>query len=276
VVVGEGDIRRGLRDGRGTVLVVDDERSYRVLLDMNLRRAGYRVVQAATGEEGLSALEQESPDLVILDLRLPDMEGEEICRRIRIHPSFRDLPVVMLTARADQINKIRGLQLGADDYVTKPFDVDELVARIGAVLRRARRRGGAPVGAVMPVAPPQPYAHGDLEIDVVRPRVAVKGVDVTCTPTEYRLLAVLVENAGKVLVQDELLRRVWGPGYEGEGALLHTAMWRLRRKLGDDPRRPRHLLSLRGVGYSLAAPVASDERHPFETGAGTPDSPATL
>jgi DNA-binding response OmpR family regulator len=271
VVLGEGDTRRGLREGRGTVLVVDDERSYRILLDMNLRRAGYRVVQAGTGQEGLAVLEQESPDLVILDLRLPDMEGEEVCRRIRIHPAFRDLPVVMLTARADQINKIRGLQLGADDYVTKPFDIDELVARIGAVLRRARRRGGLPTGGAVSTAPAAPYAHGDLEIDVVRPRVVVKGVDVICTPTEYRLLAVLVENAGKVLVQDELLRRVWGPGYEGEGALLHTAMWRLRRKLGDDPRQPRHLLSLRGVGYSLAAP---DERDPAESQPGAPEAPA--
>jgi DNA-binding response OmpR family regulator len=240
-------VRGGRR--RDCVLIIEDERSYRVLLEMNLRRTGYHVVQAGTGAEGLAAAASEGPDLVLLDMRLPDMDGDEVCAALRRQGS---VPIIMLTARAEQAQKVRGLQLGADDYVTKPFDVDELLARIAAVLRRARANRAA-------AAPPSAagvgvYRHGALEIDPAAPRVTIEGAEVPCSATEYRLLEILARNAGRVLVQEELLRQVWGPGYEQDAALLHTAIWRLRRKLEQDARQPEHLLSLRGVGYSLAAP----------------------
>jgi DNA-binding response OmpR family regulator len=223
-----------------TVLVIDDERRYRDLVEMNLSRRGYRVLLAADGLEGLNLLEQEAPDLVVLDLMLPDMDGYEVCRRIG---EQSDVPVIMLTARAEPAEKVRGLRVGADDYVTKPFSAEELLARVEAVLRRtqpARR------------AKPSAFECGDLRVDFEQHRVTRAGREVDLTPGEYRLLAQLAANAGRVLVQDELLRRVWGPEYADEPELLHTAVRRLRAKIEEDPATPRCVLTKRGVGYWLA------------------------
>jgi two-component system response regulator VicR len=220
------------------VLVVDDERRYRELLEMNLSRRGYRVVQAVDGLSALNAVEAEELDLVILDLKLPDMDGYEVCRRIREHSA---VPVIMLTARAEEEQKIRGLKLGADDYVTKPFSAGELLARVEAVLRRAE------AARTTNVAPA--FDGGDLHIDFDEHHVTLRGREVELSPGEYRLLEQLATNAGRVIVQDELLRRVWGPGYSGATALLQTAIRRLRRKIEDDPASPRHILTKRGVGY---------------------------
>ena len=225
-----------------SVLVVDDERRYRDLLDMNLSRRGYRVVQAADGLGALNVIEQETPDLVILDLMLPDMDGYEVCRRIRERSS---VPIIFLTARADDAEKVRGLQVGADDYVTKPFSAEELLARVEAVLRRTdnARAGEA-----------QTFEAGDLRVDLVRHQVTLRGVELDLTPTEYKLLAQLAANAGRVMVQEELLRRVWGPGYEGANELLHTAIRRLRVRIEDDPAAPRYIQTKRGIGYLLSKP----------------------
>ncbi len=203
------------------VLVVDDERRYRELLEMNLSRRGYRVLQA----------------------KLPDMDGYEVCRRIRERST---VPVIMLTARAEHEQKIRGLKLGADDYITKPFSAEELLARVEAVLRRteaARAPSGHPT-----------FDGGELHIDFDQRRVTLRGGEVELSPGEYRLLVQLAANAGRVMVQDELLRRVWGPGYSGATALLQTAIRRLRRKIEDDPASPQYILTKRGVGYVFATP----------------------
>jgi DNA-binding response OmpR family regulator len=223
-----------------TVLVVDDERRYRDLLEMNLSRRGYRVLQAADGLGALNLVESAQPDLVVVDLMLPDIDGYEVCRRIR---EYSAVPIIMLTARAEQSEKVRGLQTGADDYVTKPFGAEELLARIEAVLRRAATR--TDIAAI---------DIGELHIDRAEHRVTLRGEPVDLSAGEYRLLEQLAANAGHVIVQEELLRRVWGPGYSGDTALLQTAIRRLRTKIEDEPGVPTRVLTKRGIGYWLSKP----------------------
>ena len=222
-----------------SVLVVDDERRYRELLEMDLSRRGYRVLQAADGRTALEMVERHAPDLVILDLRLPDIDGYDVCRRIRERSS---LPIIMLTARAEDQEKVRGLLTGADDYVTKPFSAEELLARVAAVLRRSSGVDRPERGS---------FDHGPLHIDLGQQIVRVRGHEVDLTPTERGLLLQLAQNAGRVLVHEELLRRAWGPGYEGATELLHTAVRRLRRKIEDDPAFPQHVVTKRGLGYLM-------------------------
>ncbi len=224
-----------------SVLVVDDEPRYRELLDMNLTRRGYRVRHAVDGLGALNAVEAEEPSLVVLDLKLPDMDGYEVCRRIR---TYSRVPIIMLTARAEPAEKVRGLAAGADDYVTKPFSADELLARVDAVLRRAGSAHGSSLAMT--------FQSGDLHIDFAAHRVTVKGGPVELSAGEYRLLVELATNSGRVLLQDELLGRVWGPDYIGASALLQTAIRRLRRKIEADPSSPQHVLTKRGVGYQFA------------------------
>jgi DNA-binding response OmpR family regulator len=218
---------------------VDDERRYRELLELNFTRRGYRVTLAADGLAGLNALERDSPDIVILDLSLPDMDGLEVCRRIR---AYSQVPVIMLTARGEEVQKVRGLRAGADDYVTKPFGAEELLARVEAVLRRGRRDH---------VEAGETFHSGDLAIDFAHRQVSLAGRGVDLTATEYRLLEELARNAGRVVVQEELLRRVWGEGYRKDAAVLHTAIRRLRRKL-DNGDGARYILTRRGLGYVAA------------------------
>ncbi len=224
-----------------SVLVVDDEPRYRELLDMNLTRRGYRVRHAVDGLGALNAVEAEEPSLVVLDLKLPDRDGYEVCRRIR---TYSRVPIIMLTARAEPAEKVRGLAVGADDYITKPFSADELLARVDAVLRRAGSGQRSSLATT--------FESGDLHIDFAAHRVTVKGEQVGLSAGEYRLLVELTTNAGRVLLQDELLSRVWGPDYIGASALLQTAIRRLRRKIEEDPSSPRHVLTKRGVGYQFA------------------------
>ncbi len=225
------------------ILVVDDERRYRELIEMNLVRSGYAVALAADGLTALNSVEAEDPDLVILDIMLPDLDGYEVCRRIR---DFSDVPIIMLTAKAEQAHKVRGLQLGADDYVTKPFGADELLARVEAVLRRSQRAGTATAA--------NEFQSGDLAIDFSQHRVTVRNREAALSPGEYKLLACLASNAGRIVLQDDLLERVWGAAYGGEPELLHTAVRRLRQKIEDDPARPRYVLTKRGIGYWLPKP----------------------
>jgi DNA-binding response OmpR family regulator len=225
------------------VLVIEDDARYRELLEMNLKRRGHRVLLAPDGLTGLNLLERDTVDLVILDLMLPDIDGYQLCQRVR---SYSAVPIIILSAKAEEGHKVRGLHLGADDYVTKPFGAAELVARIEAVLRRNRH--------VPEVIAPR-YSSEDLVIEFGEHRVAVGGQEVHLTPQEYKLLYHLARNPGRVLVQDELLRRVWGVGYESQAELLHTTVRRLRRKIEADPSNPRHLLTRRGIGYLLATPT---------------------
>ncbi|MBI3965004.1 MAG: response regulator transcription factor [Chloroflexi bacterium] len=238
------------------ILVIDDERRYRDLVELNLTRRGYRVVTASSGLGGLNSLERDGPDLVVLDLLLPDIDGYEVCRRIR---EFSTVPIIMLTARAEESQKVQGLRLGADDYVTKPFGADELLARIEAVLRRIDRREPLPVLSV--------FRTGDLVVDFARRQVWLDGTLIDLTAGEYKLLHTLALHPGQVLVQEELLRRVWGPEYEDDADLLYSAIRRLRRKLGDDPNNPRYIQTRRGIGYTLANATRTDEpEHDEEDG----------
>jgi DNA-binding response OmpR family regulator len=225
------------------VLVIEDDARYRDLLEMVLARRGYRVLLAGDGLAGLNLLERDGVDLVMLDLMLPDIDGYQICQRIR---SYSAVPIIILSAKAEEAHKVRGLHLGADDYMTKPFAAAELVARVDAVLRRNRRAAGE--------ATPPRYESGDLTIDLGDHHVAVGGQEILLTPQEYKLLYHLARNPGRVMIQEELLRRVWGVGYESQAQLLHTTVRRLRTKIEADPAHPLHLLTKRGIGYVLAPP----------------------
>jgi DNA-binding response OmpR family regulator len=210
------------------------------LLRANLESVGFRVVPATDGATALQKAEAEDPDLVILDLMLPDLDGYEVCRRLR---EFSTVPIIMLTARRQQTDKITGLDVGADDYLTKPFDAEELLARVRAQLRRSgfrEQRHTTPL-----------FSLGDLSIDFAQHTAAVRGAPVALSPTEYRLLYHLASNAGRVLVQEELLRRVWGAEYSDESDLLRVYVRRLRQKIEADPSSPRYVLTRPGVGYLM-------------------------
>jgi DNA-binding response OmpR family regulator len=228
---------------RSCVLVIEDEGRYRDLLALNLTRQNYRVLLAPDGLAGLNLLEHEAPDLILLDLMLPDISGYELCRRIREQSG---VPIIILTQMGEPADIVRGLGLGADDYITKPFWADELIARVAAVMRRSQ--------PTAEVVTPAPLVNGDLAIDFGQRRVSVGGREVRLSPSEYKLLHQLALHAGRILVQEELLQRVWGRGYGGETELLHSAVRRLRRKIEPDPAEPRYVLTARGVGYWLANP----------------------
>src|SRR5680860_393308 len=219
-----------------TVLVVDDDATLLDVYKRQLENAGYRVLTAAGGVEGLSLLSEESPELVVVDVMMPGMDGWEVCRRIRLRSA---IPIVMLTAKTAEMDKLRGFGLGSDDYVTKPFSFAELTARIGAVLARA----------TAPRVPRARVIRGDLVIDLDRRQVIRAGERVELTPTEFRLLETLVSEAGRTLSADQLVEQVWGDRYAGETEHVKHYIWSLRRKLEQDPGDPLHLLTVRGFGY---------------------------
>ena len=223
------------------ILVVDDEESILELVEYHLRRAGFDVMLATTGSDGYRLATDPSLDLVILDLMLPDMDGFEVCRRIR---RDSDVPVIMLTARADDVDKVVGLELGADDYITKPFNPRELVARVRALLRRV---GGAPEG------PSERLVFGDLVVDLERKDVRLRGEEIQLSPTEFALLQVFVQGPGRVWSRDELLDRVWGEDFVGDPRIVDVYVRYLREKLGDDASDPRWLETVRGMGYRWRA-----------------------
>jgi DNA-binding response OmpR family regulator len=230
------------------ILVIDDEPDVRraVGLTIGLQEPGWEVLAAPNGEDGLDLVEAAHPDAVLLDLQMPDADGFEVLRRIRL---FSDVPVVILTVRDDELDKVRALQLGADDYVVKPFGHLELLARLRSVLRRAS-------GHV--ATDEAPFALGGLRIDWASHHVLMHGRPVRLTSTEYRLLELLARNAGRIVENDVLLARVWGPDSQGDTDYLKAYVHRLRVKLEADPADPRYLLTERGAGYwmprSLAAP----------------------
>jgi two-component system, OmpR family, KDP operon response regulator KdpE len=226
-------------DERRSVLIVDDDHRMRRLLKLNLEGAGYRTIVAEDGAAGLEIAELEPPDLVLLDVMMPGMDGFTCLQRLR---EFSQVPVILLTAKGEETDKVHGLDLGADDYLTKPFGPAELLARVRAALRR---RPGA--------MPPASLVVGDLEINLARRRVIRDGEEIRLTPTEYKLLYELVSNAGKVLLHGDLLSRVWGQEYRDEVDYLWTYVRYLRNKLEPDPAHPRYILSEPGVGYTFVA-----------------------
>jgi two-component system response regulator VicR len=233
----------GAGAGRERILAVDDEPRYLEIIRFNLETAGYRVTCATAGEEALELLAADDADLIVLDVMLPGIDGFEVCRLVRERSSC---PIIMLTAKGAEEDKVRGLRLGADDYVTKPFSAQELLARVEAVLRRARGPEGGE-------RQPETIVVDDLRIDPQRKQVTVGEREVRLSPTEYRLLWCLAENAGSVLSRDELLTQVWGKAYKGEDEILRVTLWRLRQKLADDPSAPRYIVTRPGLGYMLAA-----------------------
>lgn len=225
------------------VLVVDDEISYIRAVEINLEARGYQVISAQDGQTAIDLVADEAPDLVLLDLRMPGMDGFEVCQRIR---DFTMVPIIMLTALAEDADKVRGLDTGADDYVTKPFSAEELVARVQAVLRRAELLEHS--------KPKSTFQAGDILVDFVRKRVFVRGQEVHLTPTEYRLLHTLIQQPGQVLVPRYLMEKVWGLGYADEHRLLRQVIHRLRRKIEDDPRNPRYIQNRPSLGYVFCSP----------------------
>jgi two-component system KDP operon response regulator KdpE len=220
------------------VLVVDDEPQFLRALATNLRGAGYEVETAETAAGALAAAPLRPPDAVVLDLLLPDGSGHEVTRSLR---EWTDAPIIVVSAVGDDDEKIAALDAGADDYVTKPFAIGELLARLRAVLRRA-----APVTAPVVEA-------GPIRIDLEKSAVSVEGRRVHVTPIEFRILRLLAVNEGKLLTHRAILRDVWGPAYADESNYLHVYVSQLRRKLEPDPAKPRYLLTEPGAGYRLVA-----------------------
>ena len=230
------------------ILIVDDEVRYLRLLRFNLESSGHKVATALTGNEAIHTAASQEFDLILLDLMLPDLDGYEVCRRIR---EFSSVPIVMVTARGEVVDKVRGLSLGADDYITKPFSAEELMARVAAVLRRS---GPSPDVRV----PPRLMVE-DVDIDFAERKVTVAGKEIPLSATEYRLLHCLASNAGKTLTTEEIQTRVWGPEYREHYEGLRTHVHRLRQKIERDPDLPTHIITRHGIGYMFALPTMSDE-----------------
>lgn len=223
-----------------TIIVIEDEAQIRRFLRTTLVSEGYQVIEAETGKQGLTEAATRKPDLIILDLGLPDMDGVEVVRGIR---TWSSVPVIILSARSQESDKISALDAGADDYLVKPFGVGELLARIRVALRHFSTTNGEDEGV---------FSVDELKVDMLHRKVSVSGAEVHLTPIEYRLLTVLIKHAGKVLTHQLLLKEVWGPNYVERAHYLRIYMGILRHKLEKDPARPRFLLTEVGVGYRLA------------------------
>lgn len=225
------------------ILLAEDEVALRDFVSRNLRARGFEVLEASNGLEAVALWEREDPHLLILDIMMPRMDGLEVCRRVREHSA---VPIIVLTALDAESDKVTALDLGADDYLTKPFGVEELLARIRAVLRRTQSEVISATGGIQ--------RFGDLEIDLAGHTVQLRGAKVRLSPTEFSLLEQLVTNAGKVLTHRMLLQRIWGAAYGDEAEYLRVYINRLRQKLEPDPANPRYILTEPGVGYRFVAP----------------------
>ena len=223
-----------MTESKPRILVVDDEPQIRKLLDISLRAQGYRVEEAANGAAALAALAAHGADLVLLDIGLPDREGHAVLRDIR---EWTEVPVIMLSVRASEEEKVRALDLGANDYVTKPFGVQELSARLRALLRTQPAIAGE-----------SGFEDGHLHVDPLRRRAELDGQALRLTPKEWSLLLLLLRHRGKVLTHPQLLREIWGPDHDGDSHYLRILVGRLRRKLGDDPLTPKYIETEAGVG----------------------------
>ncbi len=238
-------------------VVIEDDPDVRALLVELLQQSGFAVTDCSAGADGLRAVRDRDPDLVTLDLNLPDLDGIEVCRRLR---ETSEAYVIMLTARPDEIDRLVGLETGADDYLTKPFSPRELRARVAAMMRRPRRRGAAPAPAAAAPEPDQSEIMrlGELEVDLEGRLAHLSGSELPLTRIEFDLLATLLSGPRRVWPRETLLRTVWGTEWAGDGHLVEVHMGNLRRKLGDDPRNGRYIRTVRGVGYRLGTGAASD------------------
>lgn len=224
-----------------TILVVDDEPRYVRLIEVNLMSEGYAIVTATNGQLAVEATASHQPDLVLLDVMMPVMDGYSACERIR---EFSNVPIIMVTAKGEERDRVRGLDAGADDYIVKPFSAQELLARVRAVLRRAERQ--ATDAFHEPI-----FRHLELEIDLARAQVTVAGKEVSLTATEYHLLQTLAGAVGRVLTPEELLTSVWGPEYREDKEILWVCLSRLRQKIEPDPKNPIHIMTRQGIGYLM-------------------------
>ncbi|MDI3317819.1 MAG: response regulator [Bacillota bacterium] len=231
-----------------SILVVEDETAIADIIRFNLEEAGYEVRVAPDGERALREVEAARPDLLVLDLMLPLLDGYAVCKAVRARS---EIPILMLTAKDSEEDKVRGLEMGADDYVTKPFSPRELVARVRAILRRRQARPESLTG--------EPLRVGELEIHMARREVLRQGRPVSLTAREYELLEFLALRPGRLFQRDELLREVWGYEYPGDLRTVDVTVRRLREKIEPDPSRPRYLLTRRGAGYLLQEPGAPGE-----------------
>lgn len=230
---------------KARVLVVDDERRVVQLLQANLAVEGYEVLVAEEGAQALAMVAEEEPDLVILDLMLPGMDGYETTRRIR---EFSAVPIIMLTARSGEMDIVRGFDAGADDYLTKPFSVNELLVRVRAVLRRSKYPEQ--------IVSRPPLRIGEMVIDFAQRRVTVRGQEVQLTPLEYRLLTYLAGNVGRVMLHRDILQHVWGPEYAEEIEYVRVYIRYLRQKIEQDPSNPQYIITKPGAGYMIQEPGA--------------------
>ena len=230
-----------------TVLTADDDPHLLRLVMRNLQLEGYEVLTASDGQQALEQMKAHTPDLLLLDVMMPRMDGFTVCQEVR---AYSAVPIIMVTARGQERDKVRGLDLGADDYLTKPFGVEELLARVRAVLRRAQFTASDHASASPTLT------IGEITIDYAQHLVTLAGQEVELTPTEYRILAYLAQNAGRVVTQDVLLEYVWGPEYAGESHILQVNVNRLRHKLEPDPAHPRYILTKVGIGYLMVAQPA--------------------
>jgi DNA-binding response OmpR family regulator len=222
------------------ILIVDDEPRYVRLMEANLITEGYQVLKAYDGQQAVNAVVEQKPDLVLLDLMMPVLDGFGACERIR---GFSDVPIIIITAKGEEQSRVRGLDLGADDYIVKPFSATELLARVRAVLRRSKKTVATSKESI--------FQHGSLTIDFARAEVFVDGKMVYLSATEYRLLLQLAHNLGQVLPSEQLLADVWGPEYSEDKEILWVSISRLRQKLEIDPKDPRHIVTRSGLGYVM-------------------------
>lgn len=222
------------------ILVVDDEPRFVRLVEANLQTEGYEVVKAKNGKQAVELAASEKPSLILLDVMMPEMDGFQACERIR---EFSTVPIIMLTAKGDEEHKVRGLNLGADDYVVKPFSANELIARVQAVMRRSQRKASE--------FSESSFNRGGLIIDFARAEVSMEGEPVSLSATEYRLLLQFARAAGKTLTAEDLLRNVWGEEYSEEKEILWVSISRLRQKLEKDPKNPQLIVTLSGEGYMM-------------------------
>jgi DNA-binding response OmpR family regulator len=222
------------------ILVVDDEPRYVRLMEANLISEGYDVLKAYDGQSAVEMVADTQPDLVLLDVKMPGLDGFGACERIR---EFSSIPIIMVTAKGEEQDRVRGLDVGADDYIVKPFSATEVLARVRAVLRRAQVTGSTYEQSI--------FTHGNLRIDLARAEVFKNEDTIFLSATEYRLLLQFVHNQGNILTSEDLLVNVWGPEYREDKEILWVSISRLRQKLEDDPRNPQHIVTRSGMGYTM-------------------------
>jgi len=224
------------------ILIVDDEMRYVRLMEANLITEGYQVIKGYNGQQAVDLVADQQPHLVLLDVMMPVLDGFKACERIR---EFSSVPIIMVTAKGEEQDRVRGLNLGADDYIVKPFSATELLARVRAVLRRAQKSSDESLGRE------STFKHGDLVIDFARAEVFMNDKMVYLSATEYRILLQLAHNLGRVIPSDQLLRDVWGEEYSEDKEILWVSISRLRQKLESDPRNPEHIVTRSGIGYIM-------------------------